>query len=265
MEAQERVLGRRYDHGGRLRRREAPELKWRAEIRRVKAEAFEDIAAPAVGGEASPLAGAFAPAFSMIGRRLADQVLARVVVSWRDGEYEESFDVVAHRRRLTGMGAAPASPVPEPGTGWDLVVAEEQGELSERFVGERGFKMRRGFTLLEVIIATAVVGLIGVSIYGAVDRSFGSKEEVAEYSERYRQAYVALDRMARGSKLGPAFVSNHVEQGEPQVETLFMGEDDEIRTAFSNTVLRRRPSRRPRPSPTDWMRTRRLSRRTENA
>ena len=59
--------------------------------------------------------------------------------------------------------------------------------------------MRRGFTLLEVIIATAVVGLIGVSIYGAVDRSFELKEEVAEYSERYRQAYVALDRGAASS------------------------------------------------------------------
>ena len=105
--------------------------------------------------------------------------------------------------------------------------------------------MRRGFTLLEVIIATAVVGLIGVSIYGAVDRSFELKEEVAEYSERYRQAYVALDRITR--ELSSAFVSNHVEQGEPRFETLFMGEDDEIRfTAFSNTVLRRRPSRRSR-------------------
>ena len=133
------------------------------------------------------------------------------------------------------MGAAPQALSSQDRVG--PVVAEEQGGLSERFVRERGFKMRRGFTLLEVIIATAVVGLIGVSIYGAVDRSFELKEEVAEYSERYRQAYVALDRMTR--ELSSAFVSNHVEQGEPRFETLFMGEDDEIRfTAFSNTVLR---------------------------
>jgi general secretion pathway protein J len=97
--------------------------------------------------------------------------------------------------------------------------------------------MKRGFTLLEVIIATAVVGMIGVSIYGAVDRAFQLKEEVALYSERYRQAYVALDRMTR--ELSSAFVSNHVELSEPRVETVFLGEDDEIRfTAFSNTVLR---------------------------
>lgn len=97
--------------------------------------------------------------------------------------------------------------------------------------------MKRGFTLLEVMIATVVVGMIGVSIYGAVDRSFELKEEVAAYSERYRQAYVALDRMTR--EISSAFVSKHVEQMEPRVETLFLGEDDELRfTAFSNTVLR---------------------------
>jgi general secretion pathway protein J len=97
--------------------------------------------------------------------------------------------------------------------------------------------MKRGFTLLEVIIATAVVGMIGVSIYGAVDRSFDLKEEVAAYSERYRQAYVAMDRMTR--EVSSAFVSNHVELSEPRIETVFLGEDDELRfTAFSNTVLR---------------------------
>ncbi len=97
--------------------------------------------------------------------------------------------------------------------------------------------MRRGFTLLEVIIATAVVAMIGVSIYGAVDRAFDLKEEVALYSERYRQGYVALDRMTR--EISSAFVSNHVELSQPRVETLFMGEDDELRfTSFSNTVLR---------------------------
>ena len=97
--------------------------------------------------------------------------------------------------------------------------------------------MKSGFTLLEVVIATAVVGMIGVSIYGAVDSAFSLKEEVALYSERYRQAYVALDRMTR--EISSAFVSNHVELSEPRVETLFLGEDDELRfTSFSNTVLR---------------------------
>jgi type II secretion system protein J len=96
---------------------------------------------------------------------------------------------------------------------------------------------RRGFTLLEVVIATAIVGMIGVGIYGSVDSSFRLKEEVAAYSERYRQAYVALDRISR--ELASAFVSNHVPLADPRTETLFIGEDDEIRfTSFSNTVLR---------------------------
>ena len=97
---------------------EAPEFKWRAEIRRVKAEAFENMATPTMDGEASVLAGAFAPAFSMIGRRLADQVRElRVVVSWKDGAYDESFDVVTHIVQLTGMSSPAASPMPSAGPG----------------------------------------------------------------------------------------------------------------------------------------------------
>ena len=120
---------------------EAPEFKWRAEIRRVKAEAFEDIAAPAVDGEASPLAGAFAPAFSMIGRRLADQVRElRVVVSWRDGEYEESFDVVTHIVQLTGMGAAPASPVPSPGPGGTSLLQKNKASSANGSSGKGASK-----------------------------------------------------------------------------------------------------------------------------
>ena len=97
---------------------EAPEFRWRAEIHRVKAEAFEAATAPQVGDQANPLAAAFAPAFSMIGRRLADQVRElRVEVIWNDGKHEEGFDVVTHIVQLTGAGAPPPSPVPGLGPG----------------------------------------------------------------------------------------------------------------------------------------------------
>ena len=97
---------------------EAPEFRWRAEIHRVKAEAFEAAAMPQVGDQTNPMAAAFAPAFSMIGRRLADQVRElRVMVMWKDGKYDESFDVVTHIVQLTGAGAPPPSPIPGPGPG----------------------------------------------------------------------------------------------------------------------------------------------------
>lgn len=97
---------------------EAPQFKWRAEIHRVKAEAFENMGMPATSGEVNPLAGAFAPAFQMIGRQLADQVRElRLWVIWKDGKYEESFDVVTHIVQLTGSGSPPPSPVPNLGPG----------------------------------------------------------------------------------------------------------------------------------------------------
>jgi prepilin-type N-terminal cleavage/methylation domain-containing protein len=97
--------------------------------------------------------------------------------------------------------------------------------------------MRRGFTLLEVVISTAIIGMIGTAIYGSVDRSFDMKEEVAAHSERYRQASVSLERISR--ELAQAFVSNHVLVSEPRTQTIFDGSDDEVRfTAFSHTVLR---------------------------
>ena len=97
---------------------EAPEFRWRAEIHRVKAEAFEAAATPQMGDQTNPMAAAFAPAFSMIGRRLADQVRElRVEVFWKDGKYEEGFDVVTHIVQLTGAGASPPSPVPGAGPG----------------------------------------------------------------------------------------------------------------------------------------------------
>jgi prepilin-type N-terminal cleavage/methylation domain-containing protein len=87
---------------------EAERFSWRAEIRRVKPEAFEQVALGAGGGSENPLVAAFAPAIKMIGQQLADQVReVRLWVRWKDGVYDESFDVVTH---IVQLGAAPASP-----------------------------------------------------------------------------------------------------------------------------------------------------------
>jgi len=111
---------------------DAPEFKWRAEIRRVKAEAFENMAVPDLGNEASPLAAAFGPAFSMIGRRLADQVRElRVVVSWKDGAYDESFDVVTHIVQLTSVGGPAASPAPNSGPGGTALLQQIQSDATK--------------------------------------------------------------------------------------------------------------------------------------
>ena len=87
---------------------EAPEFRWRAEVHRVRPEAFEGLAnmGGAVAGESNPLAAAFAPAFGLIGQQLAEQVReVRVWVMWKDGAYDESFDVVTHVVKLAPVTA----------------------------------------------------------------------------------------------------------------------------------------------------------------
>lgn len=97
---------------------------------------------------------------------------------------------------------------------------------------------RSGFTLIEVVVSLAIVSVIGVALYGTVGRSFSMREEIAAHSERYRQAYVALERISR--ELAQAFVSNHVNKADVSTQTGFYGEEDEILfTSFSNTVLRK--------------------------
>ena len=88
---------------------DAPRFAWRAEVRRVKAEAFTQ-AMPASADPANPMAAAFAPALQIIGRQLADQVReVRLWVTWKDGGYDEGFDVVTHIVQLnppTALGGA---------------------------------------------------------------------------------------------------------------------------------------------------------------
>ena len=87
---------------------DAEGFSWRAEIRRVKPEAFEQVALGTGGGSENPLVAAFAPAIKMIGQQLAEQVReVRLWVRWKDGVYDESFDVVTH---IVQLGAAAVSP-----------------------------------------------------------------------------------------------------------------------------------------------------------
>jgi hypothetical protein len=78
---------------------EAKGYTWKAEIRRVKPEAFT-MGGFEVGND-NPLAAQFAPAMKFLGQKLADQVReVRFKVSWKEGRYIESFDVVTHIVRL---------------------------------------------------------------------------------------------------------------------------------------------------------------------
>ncbi len=65
---------------------------------------------------------------------------------------------------------------------------------------------RRGFTLLEVIIAVAVTAFIGLTLSYAFNSTAGSKEVMEAQAERYRMLRTAMNRMER--EIAAAFVSD---------------------------------------------------------
>ena len=104
--------------------------------------------------------------------------------------------------------------------------------------------MKRGFTLLEIMLAVSVLSLVGTLIYGGFSQTALNKARVEADVERSRIIHMALDRMAR--ELTMAFVSTHVNPSLDLrvVDTAFIGNDrgksDRIDfTSFSHRRLYR--------------------------
>jgi general secretion pathway protein J len=67
-------------------------------------------------------------------------------------------------------------------------------------------RRRRGFTLMEVIIAISITVLMGAMITVAFQTSMKAKDTVEGDADRYRQLRTAMNRMCR--EIGSAFVSD---------------------------------------------------------
>jgi general secretion pathway protein J len=84
---------------------------------------------------------------------------------------------------------------------------------------------QRGLTLLEILVAVAILALVSTLIYGAFDGMKRSRLGIARVDERYHQGRQAIARMSR--ELQSAFLSFH----QPQLATaavrtsLFLGTD----------------------------------------
>ncbi len=83
---------------------------------------------------------------------------------------------------------------------------------------------RRGFTLIEVMIAVAILALIGAVTYKAFDGAWDLKQRVEKAEERDQTVRGALNRMAR--ELSMAFLSEHFDRKRfRQRPTLFKLKD----------------------------------------
>ncbi len=86
--------------------------------------------------------------------------------------------------------------------------------------------MRRGFTLLEVILAVTVLALIGTMVYGGFSQTALNKARIEEDVDHSRMVHMTLERITR--ELSMAFVSTHV---NPSLDlrvsnTAFIGKDN---------------------------------------
>jgi general secretion pathway protein J len=98
---------------------------------------------------------------------------------------------------------------------------------------------RRGFTLMEVLIAVAITALMGALVASSFHTIFKAKEIVEGEAERYRMLRAAMNRMSR--EIGGAFVSDRFDlkryRDAHDRPTNFVGERD--RLLFSSLAHQR--------------------------
>jgi general secretion pathway protein J len=101
--------------------------------------------------------------------------------------------------------------------------------------------MRRGFTLLEVMISVAVLAMIGGLTWKAFDGAYGLKQRIERAEDRDQTVRAALERIAR--EVSMTFLSEHYDRKRFRTRpTLFKlrdgrGEADLTITSFAHERL----------------------------
>ncbi len=98
---------------------------------------------------------------------------------------------------------------------------------------------RAGLTMLEMMVAMALLATVSTIIYGAFNQSFRVRTQVEDFYDRYRDVRMSMHRMAR--EISMAYLSKHhntvVEQ---TTTTCFRGEEDKLTfTSLSHLRMQR--------------------------
>lgn len=96
----------------------------------------------------------------------------------------------------------------------------------------------KGFTLIEVLIATLLMMMMGSILLTSLTTSANAKDEVEKISLRYQMIRKALTRMSR--EIGLAYMSKHINKSDPVFYTQFHGYNDRLYfSAFGNNQKKR--------------------------
>jgi len=91
----------------------------------------------------------------------------------------------------------------------------------------------RGFTLMEGLIASALLAIMGALLATSLSSSIDAKEIVEDTSNRYHLVRQAMTRMV--DEISMAYISAHNQTAELRVKTAFKGERNQLDfTAFGN-------------------------------
>ncbi|MET0402986.1 MAG: prepilin-type N-terminal cleavage/methylation domain-containing protein [Cystobacter sp.] len=89
---------------------------------------------------------------------------------------------------------------------------------------------RRGFTLLEIMIAVSITALMGAMVSMAFQTGFNAKEVVETEADHYRMLRAAMNRMSR--EISSAYVSDRYDatrfRDQNDRPTNFIGESDSL-------------------------------------
>jgi general secretion pathway protein J len=96
--------------------------------------------------------------------------------------------------------------------------------------------MRRGFSMLEILIAAGLMGIMGALMVTSLSSSMDVKEAVENASDQYHLVRQGMSRMVR--EISMAYLSTHRNALEPKAETHFRGESDQMHFVAMGHVVR---------------------------
>jgi general secretion pathway protein J len=105
----------------------------------------------------------------------------------------------------------------------------------------KNFFWAKGFTLIEVMVASVLMGLMGVFLMSTINSSIDAKDAVEEISTRYHLVRQAMSRMAR--EISMAYLSKHINSSEPAFSTMFKGYKNRLYFSALGHVVRQKDAK----------------------